>query len=191
MQVGKREGGDVFAAATEIEGERVGTRPESGSPRGSWRRPASARAGTSARDANSTAIDGTGLPSIRNVNGQSSHHVVEIGIHIESAYVGLLAHCYSLRRRGSNRLIAALNLAQHHLAGGEAAARARRKSRSKPRMRAPSGSSPNGISDCSIEVRENDIQTHYFAPPSTIAVRTRPISRVQVRVGDPLKGGVR
>ena len=70
-------------------------------------------------------------------------------------------------------------------------ASARRYSRSKPRTRAPSVSSPNGIADCSIEVGSTMSKPTTFAPPSSIAVSTWPISRVQVTVGVPSNGGVR
>jgi hypothetical protein len=57
-------------------------------------------------------------------------------------------------------------------------------------MRAPSGASPKGISDCSIELGKMTSKPITLAPPSVMPVSTRPISRVQVCVGDPLKGEV-
>ena len=69
-------------------------------------------------------------------------------------------------------------------------ARDRRKARSKPRIRAPSKSSPKGSSDCSIDLGNTISKPTTLAPPSMTALRTRPISVVQVRVGDPWNGGV-
>src|SRR5262249_2616341 len=70
-------------------------------------------------------------------------------------------------------------------------ASARRKSRSKPRNRAPSVPSSNAISDCSIEVGNTISKPTTLAPPARTAVRTWPISEVQVIAGVPANGGVR
>jgi hypothetical protein len=51
--------------------------------------------------------------------------------------------------------------------------------------------SPNGTADCSIEVGSTMSKPTTVAPPSMIALSTSPISRVQVTVGVPSKGGVR
>src|SRR5882672_688855 len=51
--------------------------------------------------------------------------------------------------------------------------------------------SPNGISDCSIEVWITTSKPATLAPPSSVAASTRPISPVQVIIGEPLKGAAR
>ena len=73
----------------------------------------------------------------------------------------------------------------------DAVASARRKSRSKPRTFSPSMPSPNGISDCSIDIGITTSKPATLAPPSRIAARTRPISPVQVSIGEPLNGAAR
>ena len=73
----------------------------------------------------------------------------------------------------------------------DAAASARRKSRSKPRTFSPSLPSPNGISDCSIEPGITTSKPATLAPPSSTAPSTRPISPVQVSIGEPLNGAAR
>ena len=72
-----------------------------------------------------------------------------------------------------------------------APASARRKSRSNPRTFSPSMPSPNGISDCSIDVWITMSKPATLAPPSSVADSTRPISPVQVTIGAPLNGAVR
>ena len=51
--------------------------------------------------------------------------------------------------------------------------------------------SPNGISDCSIDVGITMSKPATLAPPSSVADSTRPISPVQVSIGAPLNGAVR
>src|SRR5829696_5367754 len=51
--------------------------------------------------------------------------------------------------------------------------------------------SPNGISDCSIDVGITMSKPATLAPPSSVADSTRPISPVQVNIGAPLKGVAR
>src|SRR5712671_6610020 len=51
--------------------------------------------------------------------------------------------------------------------------------------------SPKGIFDCSIDVSKMMSKPTAFAPPSRVAVSTRPTSPVQVKKGEPSSGGVR
>ncbi len=50
--------------------------------------------------------------------------------------------------------------------------------------------SPKGIFDCSIDVSKMMSKPTAFAPPSRVAVSTRPTSPVQVKKGEPSSGGV-
>src|SRR6266536_1944584 len=77
------------------------------------------------------------------------------------------------------------------LSEADAVLSARRKSRSKPRTRSPSMPSPNGISDCSIDIGISTSKPATLAPPSRTAARTRPISPVQISIGEPLNGAAR
>ena len=61
---------------------------------------------------------------------------------------------------------------------------------SAPRSRAPSVSSPKGISDCSIELGKTMSKPTTAAPPSTRAFTILASSRVHVTVGVRLNGAV-
>ena len=117
-QIGEREGRDILCATVEIERDGILDRARKPVP-GKRQRSVRRELGRGAeRPGGKLHRHRWRAPALAGKDErQAAHHAVQIDVDIQRADVSLLTDGDALRRRRSNRPVAVLDLAEHHLAG--------------------------------------------------------------------------